>query len=586
MSELKKPETLLKQISDEVTQYVTEEVAGEGGYNFSQYQLTRRISLFETKTYPSGKFDTQGNYKYWFDINTLRIDGEVKNIDFDTKNIKVYSPLEIDILPVIIVNLKLSEYLKATGQAEEINSAIEEGAGWGNIVWKEIKGGYERVDLLNFYVINQTARNLNETPTIERHQFTAARLRGMMGKWDTNSVQEVLDSNNKTYKSKTSSVEHKTTVPYYEVYERNGEISVKDFKEYKGKPVNTGDEKKYMLAKVIAAADKSQTTGINATHIFFVGKISQMPFKEYHRSRYKQRWWREGIYELLFDLSIRANQIGNQIAQGLELASKIVLRSEDKLIIQSILTDIRNGDIINSKDLSQVDLRMHGFDQLMSDWNRIIALANDVTNSQEVVQGITPASGVPLGTTRLVNQNAGKLFDFIREKLAIPFTKIVEDYIIPDLVKDLSQQEILRLTGDADMLKRLHELIVDHWYLNNLIDLPPHTKEIADALKKEKLDELKVRPELLIKAVKTMFKDFKPRASVIITGEQLNLAEDIQSLVELIQLEADPIRRTALIEKVMRMKGIDVEALPKTEPQVPQQQQVIQGAKPQTPQPV
>ena len=61
-----------------------------------------------------------------------------------------YSDAKIDELPCLIVNLKLKEYLWETCQAEEINSAIEEGSGWGNVVWKKIKEGYERVDLKEF----------------------------------------------------------------------------------------------------------------------------------------------------------------------------------------------------------------------------------------------------------------------------------------------------------------------------------------------------------------------------------------------------------------------------------------------------
>ena len=129
MSKDQTESTLMSQMSDEITQYLTEEVQVTEEYRFSQYLLTRRISLFETKTYATGKFDTQGNYKFWFDIITPRIEGEIKNVDFDTKNIEAHSDIEIDALPIIITNLKLSEYLKETGQAQKINSAIEEGYG-------------------------------------------------------------------------------------------------------------------------------------------------------------------------------------------------------------------------------------------------------------------------------------------------------------------------------------------------------------------------------------------------------------------------------------------------------------------------
>ena len=99
-----------------------------------------------------------------------------------------------------------------------------------------------------------------------------------------------------------------------------------------------------------------------------------MPYEEYHRSRYKGRWWREGLYELLMDLQVRGNQIGNQLAQGLEFAGKLVLSSSDRLIIQNIITDMKNGDIVKTQDLKQVDLRMHAADQLFAEWNRIIEL--------------------------------------------------------------------------------------------------------------------------------------------------------------------------------------------------------------------
>jgi len=561
---------LSKQMGKEIAQYLTEVVDVTGSYSFSQYKLTNRISLFETQTYPTGKFDKQGNYKYWFDIISPRIDSEVKNIDFDTKNIEAYSPLKIDEVPSIITNLRLTEYLRETGQAEEINSAIEEGSGWGNVVWKKVKDGYERVDLLNFYVINQTARTLKETPTIERHQLTSTDLRAKADVWEY--VEESLtECATNTYKTSVGTQEQDTTVPYYDVYERNGEISVADLKEAKGEKVGEGDEDRYTLAKVIGIGKKGNSSGVTIKYILFAEEIDEMPFKEYHRSRYKQRWFREGIYELLFDLQVRANQIGNQLAQGLELASKTVLRSNDKLIVQNIMTDIRNGDIIKSSDLTQVNLRMDSFDQLVADWNRVIALANDLTNSREVVQGITPASGTPLGTTQLLNQNAGKLFDFIREKLAIPFSQMFEQWIVPELIKDMRSQDVLRLTGDSDMLARLNKIVVDNWYLQNLPLLPPHTPEIAETLKQEKLDELKARPQLLMKATKELFKGFTPKVSVIITGEQVNLQADLQTLSGFIALEQDPIRRSAMIEMAMRKSGIDAGSLPKTEVQPVQQ---------------
>lgn len=574
---------LKAQIEKEIQQYLTEVVNIGEDYSFSQYKLIRRISLFESHTYPTGKFDSRGNYKGWFDITNPRIESEIKNIDFDTKDITVWSDRKSDELPCIICNLKLKEYLRETGQAEEINAAVEEGSGWGNVVWKKIKGGYERVDLKNFYVINQTAQCLDETPVIERHQFSQSDLRAKMKSWA--NIKEVIEScGAKLYKNSVDNQPKDTTTPYYDIYERNGEVCLKDLKEVKGEEPGEGDDDKYVFAKIIVAGAKesSTTTGVKIEYVLFAdemkGKDNGDLYKEFHRSRYKGRWWREGIYELLFDLQVRANQIGNQIAQGLETASKTILSSDDKLLVQNILTDMNNGDVIRAKGLVQVDMKMHAFDQLVAEWNQIQSLANDIANSSAIVRGTGIPSGAPFRTVQLLSQNANKLFDYVREKFGIPYSEMFEEWTIPDLVSTLTAPEVLRLTGDSDMLNRLRMLIVEDWYTQNLIAIGPHAEDLADVLKQGKMDELKARPQLLMKGVKAMFKDFEPHVQVVITGENSNKEGELQTLSTFIGLEADPVRRSYLVEKAMKRAGIDVGELPRSTPEQLQGVQPGQGA--------
>jgi hypothetical protein len=574
MEDLEKT-ALAKQMEAEISDYLTKTVNLGDNINYSQHKLVRRITLFESKTYPTGKFDKQGNYKGWYEVTSPRIEAEIKNIDFDTKNIEAYTPRPIDETANLITNLKVREWLRDNGQAEELNSAIEEGAGWGNVVWKKVKGGYERVDLKNFYVINQTAKTLNETPAIERHQMSQTDLRGMdQSKFQY--VKEVIEKCGKNaYKSDANVVEQDTTTPYYMIFERNGEVCVKDLKIYRGEPVLDGDESRYTLAKVIAAGVEGAGSGVKIKYVMYAQEMAKSPYKEYHRSRYRGRWFCEGLYEILFDIQVRSNEIGNQIARGLEWASKTIFTDEDKLIVQNIMTDMKNGDVIRSKDLRQVEVRMQGLDQLIAEWNRLMSLANELANSREIVQGDSLPSGTPFRLGLLQNVNANKLFDFIREKLSIPIREIFEEWIIPSLIKDLKAEEVLRLTGDSDMLRRMQDMIVENWYVNNLIAIGPHTKEEADALKQAKRDELKKRT-LFIKEFAAALEDYRPRVSVIITGENIDLQSKLQTLGTFIQLETDPVRRSFLIEKAMRMAGVDTGDLPRSTPDQ------LAGVKPQT----
>lgn len=563
---------LKAQITDEIRQYTTEVVNVGEAYDYSQYKLTRRITLFESHTYPTGKFDSQGNYKLWYDGISSRISNEVKNIDFDTKDVKVHSDRAKDDLAVIITNLKLKEYLRDTGQDEEFNAAVEQGSGWGNAVWKKVNKSYQRMDLKNFYVINQTAEDLDDSPVIERHQLTSADLRAKAKVWE--NVKEVLKGvKSDSFKSTIEGQAQTTTVPYYDIYERNGDVCLADLKEVHGEVANEGDEDIYVFAKVIVAGKKSTAAGVAIELVLFAeemkGKSNCDIYKEFHRGVYKGKWFREGLYELLFDQQVRLNQIGNQLALGLEFASKIIFQSKDKLIVQNILTDMKNGDIIRTDGLAQVPVAMEGFTQLVSEWNIVQQHMNDIANSSPIVTGEGMPQRMPFQVAALLNQNANKLFDYIRQKLAIPFTAMFDEWIVPELVAQLTAEEILRLTGDSTMLSRLYGMIVDAWYVKNMVAIGPHGQDIADTLKAAELSKLIARPQLLMQGLQESFKDFEPSTSCVITGENSSLPEEMQTLSTFIALEQDPIRRSALIEMALAKKGFDVAALPKTPPALP-----------------
>ena len=571
---------LMKQIEREISDYTTKTVNLGENINYSQHKLVRRIVLFETKTYPTGKFDSQGNYKFWFDVQNPLIDAEVKNIDFDTKNIEAYSYPKIDETPNLIVNLRLSEWMREKGQAEELNSAIEEGASWGNIVWKKIRGNYERLDLRNVYVINQAAKTLKESPVIEYHPYNQTQVREMATKWK--NVDQVLSKcGTNFYKRDDSATEETTTTPYYSIYERNGEVNLRDLKEqriklgFKDVTIEKGDSEKYVLAKIISAGTQNNNGAVKIRYVMFADEITKMPYKEYHRGRYKGKWFREGIFELTFDIQVRCNEIGNQLARGLEWASKKILYSPDKLVIQNALSDLKNGDIIRTTQLSSLDVRMEGFDQLVAEWNRLIQMARDLTNAREIVDGDS-SPGQPFRLGALLNTNANKLYDFVREKIAIPISELFSEEVVPGLVDDLKTMDVLRLTGDSEMLNRLYQLIVDSWYVKNLIAIGAHSPEVAELIKQKKLEELKKDKKLFLTEFKQMFENYKPRVAVVITGENVDLPEKLQTLATFISMESDPVRRSYLIEKAMRLKGIDVGSLPRSTPE-----QLV-GVKPDT----
>ena len=555
---------IFKILTEEIRSYQDDFIDISDGVKYKQYDLIKNISRFENKVFLNGKLDSQLNYKYWYDIISPRVNDEVKNIDFDRSNIFTYSDSFQDKIAVYLSNLQLKDWLTETGQGEELNDAVEEFSAWGNVVWKKIKGGYERVDLKNFYVLNQTAKTLNESSVIERHQLTQSDLREKEGVWK--NVKEVIKTGgNKKLVPVENTEGIKTTNVYYDIYERNGEISEKSLFEAQDKK-EEGSEEKFVLAKIIATG-LNKSISKDSKYILFAEPIDKMPYHEAHRGRYKSKWFREGIYEILFDCQTRANQLGNQIARGCEWASKVIFRTNDDTFVQNILTDLRNGDILKARDLSQVDVRMQALDQLMVDWNRNLTVADKLANSYEIVSGETMPSNTPFKLGNLLNQNANKLFDFLREKLTIGFESLLNDWILPKLLKDLKAKKIIDLTNSEENLKDYYQMVVNAWYIMNLINLPPHSPEIAQIIKAKKLEEITKNKKAIIEAEKDFWNNAKLRIKVKITGENVRLIADLESLYSFIQLESDPIRRTSLIEMAMMKKNIDISSLPKSTPE-------------------
>jgi hypothetical protein len=249
----------------------------------------------------------------------------------------------------------------------------------------------------------------------------------------------------------------------------------------------------------------------------------------------------------------------------LEYASKILFKAPDKkVLIQNVLTDLENGDIIEG-DVGQIEVRMQGFDQLIADWNKTMELADKLANSYEIVAGETMPAGTPFQLGALLNVNANKLFEFIRQKLGIVYECILEEWIVPQIMKELKSTDVLRITGDSDYLDRYYQILVDAWYVTNLAAIGPHTKEMADGIKKIKLDEIRTKGADLVKLEKGLWDGVKPRINITITGERIAMQSDLATLAQFIGLESDPVRRSALIEMAMKKKGIDTTNLPKTE---------------------
>lgn len=574
----KNTSSLYSRIESEISSYISRRIELSEGIFFSQHRTINRIYKFKNRDLSGSKLNADLSYDYYFDIISPRADSEVKNLRFDTKHILVFSQNpQKDFPAVFIANASLKSWMAENGEDDKLKAAVEEFVANGNIGFKKVNGGYEMVDALNTHITNQRAETIDDTDLVERHEMTASQLK-QMTEWDDQKVDEVIKAlGNKSFTASTLTTPIETTSKRYEIFEFTGEVSEQEFNQATGG--TGGDEHKYFLAKVIVAGLKDGGTGEKYT--LFAERLNGKMSDYYiyaHRGRYEGRFWRVGMYELLFDHQIRANQIGNDLAQGLEWASKVIFRSKDSKVLQNIRADLDNGDVVITEDLQQVDVRMRSLDQLIADWNRLLSDADRLTNSFEVVRGETMPAGTPFRSILLQDQNAGKLFQLLRQKISLPYKRVFREWVMPELIKNLKGEDVFRLVGETEIIDQLREIMAESWYAQNLVRIGPHTKDIAEAIKQEKADELK-RIDPAIENSKEIWKGVLPRLFITITGENSNIQDQLQDLMQLIQLEQDPERVSWILDTVYKARGIPIP--PKREPASvePQlaQQQGVQG---------
>ena len=575
---------IFDRIEEEIQSYQNESRELSDGVDYSEHRLKKRIYIFKNKVFPTGKVNEQGEYQYYYDIIGPRMSAEIKNLRVDSKHFTPFSSKpQLDKPAVAIMSAALDEFMWDNGWSEKLQEDVELFSGDGNIVWKKVGKDWKRYDPLNFYITNTAAETLADTDVIERHELTQSQLRAKT-EWD--NVEEVIKAGGqKTTKETENSTEKPTTNPVYEIFERNGEITVAEFKQAKGEEFSEDDKKKYMMARVILSGANEGHD--EHKHVLFVEEFKDMNdiYVEAHRGPYNGKWWREGMYELLFDHQVRCNEIGNQLARALEWASKTIYRSADLKTFQNILTGIENGRILRSADLQQVQTRSEAVDQLLADWNRNVTEADRISNSFEVVLGGQLKSQTPLGLGKLLDQNANKLFTFLRQKLTIPYKRLFKDNIFPELIKDLKGRDIIRLTGDTDSMEQIREIQAKQWYFQNLIKIGSHSKELAQDIISLKMEELKENDPVLENS-KEMWDGLLNRISITVSGENTDQIDKITDIFDALQLEPRPDIRTHLLDQIYAVRGIQIpqevqQPQPQPQPvqqQAPAQEQVVQQA--------
>lgn len=532
-----------------------------GDKEFSQYDTLTTIDYYTDDSYVSGDKDRQGKEKPFYNVVNAAVDLAVKATDFDTKDIILRPTKPQYKVQSMLLSKELRDWMRETNFAKTLNEFGETRPKYGGVILKKTeRGGELKIDVVKWKNVITDQIDIHEGVIAEKHDMTQVQLSKKRGVWagldeNWNDIMELFERDVKKKKD-----DQNETVNTITVYEVEGEFPETFMDE-------NADEYEYSLQKhfIIDEGEKDQYI---------------LHSEEPKETQYKYLAWEEvagralgrGVTERGFQAQRWINDAKIKERDAMEIASKVVFVTTDDRIFENILTDLDNGDVISKKDgkefsiLNTTSNALPQFDNNVASW---MSQFEKATSTFASVTGETMPSNTPLGSVQIQNQEARSLFDYKREQAGIFLKEVVEDWIMPFLLKqvrkahDLHTQfsaEELLMIDDRYATTEVNRKVLDRLERGEVTTL----EEYAEAIQAEKILLSEGGDRRFLAIPEKFYDDIETKVEVVTTNEQLNKAVAIQSLSEILRIVAqdptvtqDPIKSKVFAEMV-EMSGIGI----------------------------
>jgi hypothetical protein len=569
---------VVSMILNEVNDYETTTIDLSDKVTFSQYDTIQTIITHQNHGFLTELAAGQKGDREFYDIITPMIETAVSNIDLDTDNIETYTDNPDYQAQELLSKAAIKRYNRQTNQGVNLNEMVYQFADEGNIIARKVEGGeiYRPVLPQNLIIVDPSARTLEDTAVIERCPMGQTEVRGTKG-WD--NIDELFE-----YCDLTETDSN----PYYEIFYRYGEITKKRLgnlkKEVHGIKYRyqEGDKNNYVQALVVIARAKKGVKNDQSEKVpgfvLFVEELKPQtinvtkklkvkrykPYESVRLGKYNGRFWGAGYREIGIPYQNRANELGNQLRGIMQLASKMVFWSSDKEIAgKNILSAIKNGQIIQAENLYLLNNVFPNLSLYAEEWNRNITEAQKALKAFEAASGESLPSSTSATAVAVQNNAIGKFFDFKREKFGLFLSVIYKRWVIPALLKDLSADEAIELTGDSQFIDEVltahvRGLVIKNEMLNIALSGGTMYKEMFDMLVQQKKEELMKNPKQFVTIYKDFFKGIDIYVGINVTGEGFNKQARLSNILNLIKLSNNPDDMQDDLNEVRQMLGLKV----------------------------
>ena len=517
-------------------------------YKFNLKETINKIELYNASKFLSGDKDSQQNHKYFENISNPQCGNATKNIDLDRKDIEVHAENGKDRIKAMIYNNELKYWMRKANTGVLLNRIVENLPKYGSVILKKV-GKEIKMIPLKFIILDPAVSNIDNdfdiksSYIIQRHSYNIRELEKQK-KWDKKKIEVITD---KLRKSKENEID------VYEVYAEMENEQIK-------KAGKTG----YSLSMAVVCDEE----------VLYTQKIKKFPYKKVDYLTIEGRALGLGIIEMLFDPQRRWNEMCNQKALSMKLGSKHIYQSRDTTVASNIMTDLLDGEILKvNSEITPISTEERNLAAYSSEENKLMGIIRSLANAHEIMTGENLPSRTPFRLGAMMERNAGKLFEFIRENLSLFLEEVINEWVLPQFNASVVKEHIfefydaktIRLIVERDVNRRLNVAIKD--YVISTGEYP--LKEEVNMLKETLLSQHK---DSEFAEIVEGYLDFKKTLSVDITGESSNRTVELESMTNFMQLLGqNPIlmqdsQFRPMMEEIAGKIGISPTLIPEGQP--------------------
>jgi hypothetical protein len=497
------------------------------------------------------------------------VESVVKSIDLDTKDILITpgTPAAVHITPLI--RAAVLNVLKKMDFGQLLNDLTRVMARDGTVVVKtyvdEIEGEKEIcstiVDLLNLW-IDPSAPSMQDGSILERSIKSEADINNYSSVWEnidaipyTTNIPRIWDVFNVTGTN---------VIPFTEIWEMWGKVKKSWITE------DHEDDDKWVDGHVVAA-------GIGAPSVILLirknpRKDGRKPYEECQYRRVHGRWYGRGVAEMLFGLQEYTNLVVNiRKANNMVLQNGIFLIRKGSGITPDMLSSITAGgglavtNINNDiKQLQVQDFRQSSY----TDEDRAYMMSDRVTGSFDINRGEAGKASESATATLTQDKHIRDTFVLVQENMGFFIERLITQQYIPLLKETMTEEDFIKVTGDASTLAFIDEHIVTNRVNKFISDKIKGTGFYPEA---EKIEEFRSNQDKFLKGMgkQRFIKYFNELfdedidIEVHITDEKFNRVVAVQQLRDLLianaqspnpsKLDVDAVTREML--NIMGVKG-------------------------------